>query len=189
MSYLPDNYQQPKQGSGDYLIIKEPQECKVRLLTKPTILYEAWTNDNKPVRKTTGENWELGDFKDTPRECWAFIVWNYEEKKFQVFSTTKRGFINDIYRFVQDEDWGEPTRYDIKLIRKGRTMEDTEYSITPLPHKDLDAEIQKDFDSLTYDLDVLVDGGHPLQADKKKVEPRTEEIVSEPKDQTSDFPF
>ena len=64
---------------------------------------------------------------------------------------------------VNNPKWGHPQRYDITITRSG-TGFDTEYSVVPNPHTDLDPFIEKDWKAAKINLDALYSGSDPFGA-------------------------
>lgn len=152
--------------SGDYLKLKAPGDYKVRILSAPIKGWLGWTPDNKPKRfRLDNYPEDTAQFKNgAVTEFKAMIVWDYSDKKMKVFETDKAGIIKGIIGYAKDEDFGDPTQYDVKLNRVGTTKDDTRYSVKALPPKALDKAIAKAFKELDYNLDALYDGGHPLSS-------------------------
>ena len=163
--FVPAGYEPaPKSsgGSDNYLNLKEPSTIRVRIMTPALVCYEAWTTDNKPVRKPKGEKWDLANYKGTPQECWAFVVYNYDAEKFQTFATTKKRIIQGLYQLATDPDWGNPSGYDIKLMRTGKTKDDTRYSLSPVAPKPFSPDLIKIFKTKTVDLTALYRNEAPI---------------------------
>jgi hypothetical protein len=109
----------PPGGSGLYLKIEDGGQVKIRLLDEPWV----FTNNFGQIR-------------------YAWPVWNYAEEKAQVFQQGVTGF-KTIQGLALDEEYGDPTQYDLKVRRQGTGM-DTQYQITPSPTKSpLTAEQQE----------------------------------------------
>jgi hypothetical protein len=98
-------------GGGDnlFLKLKDGEQAKIRIFSEPAIYNQEF------------------DGNVTTRYAW--VVWNYGEKKAQVFS---QGV--SVFKQLSDlvEEWGEPTEYDITIKRTGEMLE-TRYSVTPSP--------------------------------------------------------
>jgi hypothetical protein len=118
-------YQQHRPGGSDdlFLRLKDGDAVKMRIYSKPAIVL----------------------YKEGQRSRYAWIVINHNNKKAQVFGSGV-----SIYSQIADleEDWGEPTEFDITVRRKGSGQFDTEYSVTPVknstaPTKEQEAEADK----------------------------------------------
>lgn len=162
-TFLPTNYVQPV-VTGNYMKLEDGDNL-FRALSSVTVGYQYWTTDNKPVRlterpQTTPTDIRLEkDGKPTKiKHFWAFIVWNYKAKKIQVLEITQSSIQEAINNLVNDEDWGSPKKYDIKINRTGEGL-DTVYSVNPKPHTPLNQEIANEFANTPYDLANLFIGG------------------------------
>jgi hypothetical protein len=159
MQFLPDGYKAPM-GASRYMKLKEG-ENKFRILSQPIFGWEDW-QDKTPIRYRMGDGCPTpADPKKPPKHFWAFIVWNYDEKKIQVLSITQATIRKSLESFSKDADWGAPYFYDIKIYKSGQSK-DTEYSVTPLPHKDLNAEIELEFYSSPCNLEALFTNEDPF---------------------------
>lgn len=159
MSFLPTGYEAPK-GGGKYMKLAKG-ENRFRILSKPILGYEAWTHENKPVRKGMGEGFDLSKYKQEPKHFWAFIVWNYEEDAIQILQITQFTIQDAIKSYSEDKEWGDPFGYDLKVIRTGDGLE-TKYQVTPMPHKELSPGIKKKFEDTPIDLSQLFKGLDPF---------------------------
>ena len=166
-SFLPNGFQAPKQQSN--YLNKFPQgETKFRILTSPVFGYVGW-QDKKPIR-----NVDLDDFKGiqldksqydpigVPKYFWAMVIWNYNEEVIQILELTKLSIIDKIIKLSADSDYGNPLGYDIKVTRTGE-MKKTEYSVTPLPPKDVPKEASKALEKQPIDLQALFRGKDPFK--------------------------
>lgn len=106
---------QPKSGGGDlYLRLKDGETARVRVVSQPAI-YES-----------KGER----DGKETLTTRYAWLVWNQEKQLIQVMQQSGT-FFKSIAGLAQDEEWGDPTGYDIKITRHGSGFNDTTYTVSP----------------------------------------------------------
>lgn len=143
MGLLPKDYRDPSAGSN-YLKLEEGT-VKIRLLSEPVMGWEYWVeNDGKksPVR--------VKEFKDVPQEhrapvdnrlkakyFWALLVWNYDEKRAQVWEITQSGIRNAIVALDNDPDWGDAREYDLAVTRTGEGL-DTNYQVIQKPKNKFD---------------------------------------------------
>lgn len=93
----------------------------------------------------------------------AFAVWNYKEEKVQVLEVTQVSVQKQISAYVQNEEYGNPTKYDITVTKSGESLK-TEYSVLASPPKPLDPEIEQEVKEAegTYNLDKLFEGEYPF---------------------------
>lgn len=172
MNFLPQDYQAPSSAEGSYMRFQQGAN-KFRVLSPAVTGWEYWTIDEKPVRSreaftTTPANARLekgqkGEDKFVQKHFWAFVVYNYQTKAIEILQVTQRSIQKAISGYAQSEDWGDPSQYDITVNRKGEGLT-TEYTVQPSPHKPLDPEVKKEYQSMTINLDALFDGGNPFQA-------------------------
>src|ERR1700677_3528782 len=160
ISFLPTGYQAPK-ASGGYMKLQDG-ENRIRIITQPIIGWEDWTLDKKPVRfKMDNKPLKAIDPKQTVRHFWSFVVWNYAEEQIQILHLTQATIRNSIEALCNDDDWGQPFFYDLKIIKKGEGK-DTEYMINPMPHKEVSAIIKQAYAEKPCYLEALFDNQDPF---------------------------
>lgn len=162
MEFLAKNYKLPVSG-GDYTRFTQGDN-QLRILGSAIVGTEAWTQKigGKPVRKPMGEPFEVAEIDpETIKHFWAFPVWNYQTEKVEICEITQKGIMKAIKELTQDEDWGDPSQYDIVINRIGEGKE-TEYSVRTKPKKELKKEIKEDFEKMTIDLTQLYSSGDPF---------------------------
>lgn len=174
-------YQQHKPSSDSelYLKLKDGDSVKMRIYSQPAIIV----------------------YKEGDRPRYAWVVINHNNQKSQVFNA---GI--SIYSQIADlsEEWGEPTEFDIKVMRKGSTQFDTEYTVVPVknsvaPTKEQETEADKidllnatkgkwlaDYIDDKKLPDPVISGEAPKPSEKKDVV--IEDIADEPVD-LKDIPF
>jgi hypothetical protein len=157
--FLPQDYEAPRGVSG-YMKL-EDGENRIRILSAPILGWEDW-KDKKPLR------YRFDDKPDKPidstkplKHFWAFIVWNYKTQLIQVLEVTQASIRKRIEALCQDDDWGAPYSYDIKIVKSGESI-DTEYAVNPTPHKQVDPAILIAFKEKPIFLDALFDNGDPF---------------------------
>jgi len=185
MGFLPQDYKLPT-SDGGYMKL-EKGENKFRVLSNAVVGWEGW-KDRKPQRfpmDQKPQNLEVFDKdqngKPSLRHFWAFIVWNYNEKAVQILQITQKSVQQAIENLVLDEDWGEPTEYDLKVIRKG-DGKDTEYQVTPSNKGPVKPEIKEQFEKAGIDLSKLFEGSTPFAADQEEEDDISDAIPDDWKD-------
>lgn len=157
--WLPENYVTPK-GNSHYMKF-EKGENKFRILSKPIIGWLDWEN-KKPFRFKMNEKPEKPvDPKKDIKHFWAMIVWNYIKNEIQILEITQKSIQSVIQQLAKDDDWGNPSFYDIKVLKEGDGM-DTEYTINPVPHKPVLPEILQAFKNKPCYLEALYQGADPF---------------------------
>lgn len=107
-------------GDGLYLKIKPDEIVKLRIATEPAIFEsESKPDENNNTRLSTR---------------YAWVVWNQDKQMAQVLQQSAT-FFKQLAGFAQDDDYGDPMQYDIKVKRDGEGLETT-YQITPSPKKE-----------------------------------------------------
>lgn len=154
------SYEVPK-GNSDYMKF-EKGESKFRILSKPIFGWEGW-KDKKPLRfRMESKPDSTQKFDQDIKHFIAVIVWDYSDSKIKILEITQKSVIEPIINLSRDADWGSPYEYDIKVIKKGEGME-TEYSVSPVPHRKIENEIVDAFISKPILLDALYDGKDPFE--------------------------
>ena len=168
MSFLPTaDYKIPT--NSNYLKLKEGKNI-FRIMSSAIVGYEYWNTNNKPIRSR-----EM--FEETPTDIqvskegtsrishfWAFVVYNYDEKKLQILELTQKGIMETIKEYVDNPAWGSPTEYDFIISRKGAGF-DTEYSVTVNP-KSPAPDISED-SVKKINLEALYTGADPFTTSAK----------------------
>jgi len=164
MTFLPESYKAPS-TNNNYVKLQDG-ENKIRILSKPILGWEDWDN-KKPVRyRFDHKPANSIDPKRPVRHFWSMIVWNYNEEQIQILHITQASIRNKIQSLANDADWSEPFFYDVKIIKSGEAM-DTEYTLNPLPHRDLHPAIKEAFESKRCNLEALFDNSDPFSKEHK----------------------
>lgn len=158
-------YSKHRPGSSDelYLKLKDGDKVKLRIASEPACS----TYDGVKLR-------------------YAWIVWNRDKDKPQVFS-----FGISIYNQVADliDEWGSPDEFDISIKRTGSGLQDTEYSVVPVKTStDLTAAQLAEVEKI--DLPQAIKGKWLSEYEEDRVMPETietgrsqEEQAPPPKDE------
>ncbi len=169
MDFLPIDYVEPAAAANGYMKLLDGDN-KFRIMSQPLLGWEDWLN-KKPIR------FEMDKKPDAPVDetkpiklFWAMIVWNYAEKKIQILQITQARLRKALAALCKDEDWGSPYGYDIKITKEGKGME-TIYTLNPIPHKALSAEIIKAYADKPIYLPALMKSLDPF-AKYKECTPR-----------------
>lgn len=130
----------PPTGGGMFVTIKDGENVKLRLVSEPYIFQEEFQQTEKFSTK------------------YAWVVYNYDDKKGQIFKQGVKVY-KAIAALAVDEDWGDPTNYDIRVSREGSDKQ-TAYHITPLKKSNLDAKILEETGKV--DLKKVISNAIPL---------------------------
>jgi hypothetical protein len=165
--FLDANYEVPK-GPSNYAKF-EQGDNKFRILSKPSVGWQYFGHDNKPVRhegapqpmvdKSLIKADKYG--KQDLRHIWVMLVWNYQLKQIQVLEITQTSIQGRIKELSQSADWGSPFTYDIIVTKKG-TGKETEYSVTPVPPKPITDEVKAAYIAKPCNIKAMFNGGDPF---------------------------
>jgi len=98
-------------GGEDFLKLQDGDSVRVRFLDLPVEFTTEYQDGSKGVR-------------------WAWPIYNFDEGKMMIFEAGKMIY-NALNDLIQDEEYGDPSEYDVKVARTGKTQNDTRYTITP----------------------------------------------------------
>ena len=162
MTFLQTGYELPKTGSA-YMRLEKGEQT-FRVLSSAIVGWQYWTDENKPVRLREYPKKTPKDMREDSKvkHFWAFVVWNYATGAVEILEITQSSIQKSMLTLVNDDEWGDPKHYDIKITRSGDGL-DTEYSITPRPKKEIPAEAVTAYEEKTINLDVLYAGGNPFE--------------------------
>jgi hypothetical protein len=189
-SFLPDGYEVP-QAPSDYTKLKKGPN-KLRILSTPILGYEYWTEEpRKPVRSRTlwnvipvdadiSKGWQ-------PKHFWAMIVWNYDTQSIQIWQPTQKTILTEIQGYAENEDWGDPRKYDITIKRSGEGLK-TEYTVQPSPHSVISPTIKAAYTEKKINLEALFDGANPFDATERSASLDTETFKPEVAAHEGEFP-
>lgn len=181
--FLPDNYEAPR-ASDNYMKFQEG-ENKFRILSAPILGWEDWL-DKKPVRFRFEEKPTKPIDSTKPiKHFWAFVVWNYSEKKIQILQITQATLRSKIEALSKDEEWGAPYFYDLKVWKKGEGVK-TEYEVNPVPHRTVTKEIIAAYEAKPCNLEALFDSSDPFDHSWSVHTPGIFSDAVEPKKESDD---
>jgi hypothetical protein len=159
IAFLPQGYQAPK--SSNFYMKFQDGENKFRILTQPILGWEDW-QDKKPIRYAFDQKpLRPLDPKKAVKHFWAMVVWNYAEEEIQILQITQTSIRKSLEALCADDDWGAPYFYDLKLMKSGKDLE-TEYTLNPVPHKQLSSHVKERFNERRCNLDALFHGEDPF---------------------------
>lgn len=160
--FIPADYKIPT--VSNYLKLTEGDHT-FRVLSSAITGWVYFNKENKPVRSKEAFEEAPEDIKAGGRvnPFWAFVVWNYEEKRIQILELTQKSLMTPIQALVKNPKWGNPKLFDITISRKGTGLNDTEYAVMPNPHSPVDKEILVKFEKANIDLEKLYVGEDPFK--------------------------
>ncbi len=85
----------------------------------------------------------------------------YNHQKLQVLEITQKSILKALKSYVESEEYGHPSGYDLTIEKKGDGL-NTEYTVIVSPPKPLSDEIVEAVGSTSCDLQKIFDGEYPL---------------------------
>jgi hypothetical protein len=164
---LVDEISRESTGHGRYINPAKLQgEKRLRFFGAGITGHSAWTSEGKPIR------WEQKpaelpsniqpdmNGKVGTKRFLAGLVYDYDEQDFKILELTQRTLMEQLFKFMKDTDYGDPTGYDIKISKTGEGIK-TEYSLVAAPPKPVSKEIVTASESVNCNLKALFDGDDP----------------------------
>lgn len=161
LDFMPENYEMLR-TQKNYLRLSQLKEgdSKFRIVMRPISGWLDWEN-SKPRRYRPDAKPSKSFDESKPIKCfWTFYVWSYEKEDLFIMEVTQTGVIKSLMSLAKDEDWGSWLEYDLKIVKTG-SGKDTEYQVTPLPHKPASEMILKALERSPVNLEALYTGGDP----------------------------
>lgn len=192
---LPSNFT-PKAGNSRYTMsnLSSGETVKIRVMSDYITGKIVWSGhtqeEKKPFRvpegvaiptAKIGTNLRSGK-PENIRQFVAAICWNYGTERLEIFETDKSTIIGQIFKFEQDEDYGDSKGYDLKISKSGQGME-TEYSVVPSPPSKAKPEIVEALKSEPINLEALYTGDDPFNGEN------SDSAEHDSEDVASDVPF
>jgi hypothetical protein len=165
---IPKDATVPKTASS-FFKPEEGKKQKVRVLSDFVIGWEGW-KDGKPFRhegavcQISTDEVDHDETYDRPKinHFWAAAVWNYDEKRVQVYQITQRTVMQALKSLEDHEDWGDLKGYDITVTRAKKDGKTT-YDVNPVPPKPLPVDAQLAYEEANVDLTALFRGEYPIK--------------------------
>jgi CRISPR/Cas system CSM-associated protein Csm3 (group 7 of RAMP superfamily) len=148
----------PESSGGNFLTLKKKGDaCKIRLVSTPIHYQKEWEGKK--------------------REKFAWVVIDRADGKAKVFTSGVSVYLT-IKGYAENEDWGDPTKYDFTITR---TEESTAnyYRIVPSPNRSgLSEEEIAEIERANIDLNKIFIGGKGTNTfgEVKVGEPTKEEL-------------
>ena len=79
------------------------------------------------------------------------LVYNHQKEKLQVLEVTQKSILKALKSYVESEEYGHPSGYDLTIEKKGDGL-NTEYTVIVSPPKPLSDEIVEAVGSTSCDL-------------------------------------
>jgi hypothetical protein len=125
----------------------------------------------KPIRVTKDTSIPASEIElnkygepDIPKFFWTFPVWNYEAKQVQIAEITQKSILNFIKKQIDNPKWGDPREYDF-IVTREKQGEKVVYTATNDPKEKLEADIKKQYESVSINVYALFEGKDPFAAE------------------------
>ena len=149
----------------------EEGDTRLRILSPAVIGWEAWIDgaahrvegSDNPFDEATVD---MGDYgKPKVYHFWAFLVWNADLKRVQIWQVSQRSILSGLWNLLQQEEWGDPRNYGI-IVTKTVTKKKTEYKVVGVPPKPLTEDVKKALAATSLSLDKVFE-----EAGDEEIEP------------------
>ena len=160
-TFLPEGYESLKTEKAYWKMSQMKEgDNKLRIVAQPIAGWLDW-HDKKPMRyRPSNKPSKPFDAEKPIKSFWTCYVWDYAREGLYVLEITQSSIQKALTLIAKDEDWGDFTKYDVKITKEG-TGKETRYSLTPLPHKPLSAKIEEALKRSPVRLEALYEGGDP----------------------------
>lgn len=89
------------------------------------------------------------------------LVYNYQKEKLQVLEVTQKSILKALKSYVDSEEYGHPSGYDLTVEKSGEGL-NTEYNVIVSPPKPLALEVEELVGETSCDLQKVFTGEYPL---------------------------
>ena len=170
MSFLPTSYEIPQAtGNGGSYMKLLPGENKVRILSAPITGWLYWSTEDKPIRLPSQPTYKPYDMRQVNqwgnpeklKHFWCLSVYNFAADTVAILEITQASLQKAIIDLYQDEEWGDPRDYSIKIMKTGEKLE-TEYSVIPLRPQPLSDNVRVLVEDRPIVLEALYYGADPF---------------------------
>src|SRR5687767_14412833 len=127
------NYQVPK-GESAFLTL-EPGDNRIRIASEPAevVLHEITKDGKWATQECEGEACELCAKGKPKKFKYAYRVINRKDGKVYIYEAPA-GVFRSIQDYALNEEYGDPTEYDITITKRGEKL-NTTYQIIASPKK------------------------------------------------------
>lgn len=174
MSFLPEGYELPKSNSGNGHYLKLQQgDNKIRILSNPIVGYVYWSKEDKPIRLGNAPDFTPFDLRTTltkwgkpesVKHFWALHVYDFVANRVAILEITQSVIQEGIIKLLQDDDWGDPRNYNIKISKTGQGT-DTKYAVIPTLPSPMSPDVSAAIASTPVNLNALFCGSDPFSND------------------------
>lgn len=160
-TFLPKGYEALRTEKSYWKMSQMKEgDNRMRIVAQPIAGWIDW-DDKKPHRFRPEAKPKSAFNPEKPiKPFWTCYVWDYAREALFVLEITQNTILRALTAIGTDEDWGDFTKYDIKIHKKGNGKE-TKYTLTPLPHKPLSEKIEDALEANPIRLEALYEGRDP----------------------------
>lgn len=160
-TFMPEGYLNLKQEKNYWNTSKMKEgDNRIRIVGKPIAGWMDWQG-KVPMRYRPDQKPKVSFDPTKPAKAfWTLFAWDYVREGLYVLEISQASLIKALMAVSQDADWGDFTKYDIKINKQGSGKE-TRYTLTPLPPKPLNATIEEAIKNTPVRLEALFEGGDP----------------------------
>lgn len=168
MGFAPKTYDPTKtesSGNSRYFRIKKgDSDRKIRILSNPFDYYVYWTADRKKVVLQEQPEELPMDIKEGDRVnlTWAVVILDRSDNKIKIWEITQKTIRQALVELSEDEDWGHPCNYDIKVKRSDEN-DKTSYMVTPSPKTPVDGVTMNLLNATPINLNGMLTGADPFK--------------------------
>lgn len=180
MTFLPKDYEMPKNGNGHYLKFDEGENT-FRVLSDAIVGWVYWQDDQGNVLDSPIKGCKAIHVKSVEeipeatlqspnlqlKHFWAFVVWDYRDQAVQILKVTQNSIMEAMEQYAQSAKWGDPKGYDFIIHKNGEGLE-TRYQVTVNPKEPLDEGIVKMYEDMKIDLAAYFRGEDPFKQAEKE---------------------
>jgi hypothetical protein len=158
---MPEDYEEVSSKKNYWRLPKMQEgDNRFRIVSRPIAGWIDW-KDNKPLRyRPLSKPKRSVDPSKPMRPFWTCVVWDYLRRNLFVLEITQSGVIKQLEMYGKDPDWGDFSKYDLKIKKEGSNLE-TKYTVTAVPHKPMEKEIIDAIAATPINLNALYSGGDP----------------------------
>lgn len=166
MSFLPNDYTPPTTSDTGLFMKLSEGENKIRILRPPLLGFIYWGNDDKPyrIRKRIERPYNMrseGKFgAERVKHFWALLVWDYSTSTVRILEIQQKVIQEQIIELNNDPDWGDPTTYNLKIVKTGQ-RKDTKYTVIPSPSANIPNNALDSLAETPIDLNAFYFSGKP----------------------------
>lgn len=164
MGFLSEDYKKQLSNKRYWKPSEMPEgDNRFRIVQAPVHGWIDWKDDkpyryhqdDKPKESFSGNDDDLKGFV-------ACYVWDYKRKDLYILNFEQKGIIFALDRLSDSEEWGDLTRFDLNLHKKGNGQK-VKYTLTTFPPRSASEEIKDALREKPANLEALFNNGDPFK--------------------------